>query len=69
MLIPHLVDVPLAENLDTYSAKDDPLTTFQSIFTRFRRKRHLAHRRNDWIDKRSEEIWQSVKDLFIDLTG
>jgi len=69
MLIPYLVDVPLAKILDTYSAKEDPLTTFQSIFTRFRRKRHIAHRRNEWLDKRSEEIWQSVKDLFTDLTG
>ena len=68
VLIPYLDNVRLADVLDAYSAKDDPLTTFQSIFGRFRRKRRIAHRRNKWIDERSEEIWQRVKDLFIDLS-
>jgi hypothetical protein len=67
VLIPYLVDVSLPDVLDFYVAKDDPLTTFRSIFKKFRRKRHIANRRNEWIDQRSEEIFQRLKTSFVDL--
>jgi hypothetical protein len=68
ILIPYLADLHLPDLLEYYSRKDDPLLTFQSIFSRFRRKRNIASRRNEWIDRRSEEIWQRVKDSFSDLS-
>ncbi|HKP35755.1 MAG TPA: hypothetical protein VJT71_02765 [Pyrinomonadaceae bacterium] len=67
VLIPYLADVSLPDVLEFYAAKDDPLTTFRSIFNRLRRKRHIANRRNEWIDQRSEEIFQRLKASFVDL--
>jgi len=67
ILIPYLVDCHLPDLLEAYASKDDPLTTFQSIFGKFRRKRHIEHRRNEWIDRRSEEIFQRLKASFVDL--
>lgn len=67
VLIPYLAVVSLPDVLEFYAAKDDPLTTFRSIFNKFRRKRHIANRRNEWIDQRSEEILQRLKASFVDL--
>ncbi len=67
VLIPYLVDVSLPDVLEYYATKDDPLTTFRSIFNKFRRKRHIANRRNEWIDARSEDIFQRLKASFVDL--
>lgn len=67
VLIPYLADVSLPDVLEFYAVKDDPLTTFRSIFNKFRRKRHIANRRNEWIDQRSEEILQRLKASFVDL--
>lgn len=68
IVIPYLVDVSLPEILEAYARKDDPLTTFEIIFKKFLRKRRLNHRRNEWIDKRSDEIWQEIHDLFVDFS-
>jgi hypothetical protein len=67
LLIPYFTEVHLPDVLESYAAKDAPLTTFRSIFHRFRRKRHIAHRRNEWIDRRSEEILERIKASFVDL--
>jgi hypothetical protein len=66
--IPYLVDVPLPDILDAYARNDDPLTTFEIIFKKFLRKQHIKPRRNQWIDKRSDEIQQQIHDLFVDLS-
>jgi hypothetical protein len=68
ILLPYLADIPLPEVLDEYAKYDDPLTTFEIVFASFRKNRGMALRRNEWIDRRSDEIWQQLKDLFVDLS-
>jgi len=68
IVIPYLGEVPFPEILEAYAQKDDPLMTFEMIFKKFLRKRHINHRRNAWIDKRSDELRQEIRDLFVDLS-
>jgi hypothetical protein len=68
MVIPHLSAIPLMDILDEYARHDDPLMTFEKIFRRFLKKKRIKFRRNQWLDRRFEEIRQEIRDLFIDLS-
>jgi len=68
MVIPYLAALPLPDILEEYSRHDDPLTTFDRIFSAFLRSKRTKRRRNEWIDHRSDEIMQDVRDLFVDLS-
>ena len=68
ILLPYLSDVSLADVLEEYAKYDDPLTTFEIIFGNFRKTRKIESRRKQWIDRRSEEIWQQLKALFVDFS-
>lgn len=68
MVIPHLAALPLPDILEEYARDDDPLTTFDRIFSTFLRRKRTKPRRNEWIDHRSDEIMQEVRDLFVDLS-
>ena len=68
MVIPHLFDITLMDILDEYARDDDPLMTFEKIFRRLLKKKRIKFRRNQWLDRRFEEIRQEIRDLFIDLS-
>ena len=68
VIIPYLVAVPLPDILEEYAKNDDPLMTFDRIFRAFLRRRRTKFRRNEWSDRRSDEIWQEMRDLFVDLS-
>lgn len=68
VIIPYLIAIPLPDILEEYTKYDDPLTTFDRIFRAFLKRRHTKSRRNAWIDRRSDEIWQEMRDSFVDLS-
>ena len=68
VIIPYLTAIPLPDILEEYAKYDDPLTTFDRIFSAFLRRRRIKSRRSEWIDRHSDEIWQEMRDLFVDLS-
>ncbi len=68
LILPHLIAVPLPDILEEYARYDDPLTTFDRIFRALLRRRRTKFRRHKWIDRRSDEIWQEIRDLFVDFS-
>lgn len=68
MVIPYLAALPLPDILEEYASDDDPLTTFDRIFSAFRRRKRTKPRRNEWMDRRSDEIRREIRDLFVDLS-
>ena len=68
ILLPYLSDVSLLDVLEEYAKYNDPLTTFEIIFGNFRKTQRIAARRNQWIDRRSDEIWEQLKALFVDFS-
>lgn len=68
IVLPYLIAIPLSDILDDYGNQDDPLMTFQRAFRSLRKRRHTAARRNNWIDQKSDEILEEMKDAYIDLS-
>jgi hypothetical protein len=66
-LIPYLKVKPFPQILEQYFSLTDPFDTFHNFFMGFLKKNGIQERRNEWIDQRSEELWEEMTAAFIDL--
>ena len=67
-LIPYLKVKPLPQILEKYFLFTDPYDTFHNFFMWFLKKNGIKEIRNEWIDQRSQELWDEMTAAFIDLS-
>ncbi len=68
LLIPYLKIMPLHQILEKYFLFTEPFETFQTFFAWFVKKNGIQNRPNDWIKRRSDELWDELTASFIDFS-
>jgi hypothetical protein len=68
VLIPYLKIMPLHQVLEKYFLFTEPFDTFQTFFTWFKKKNDIQNRQNDWVKRRSDDLWGEITGSFIDFS-